>query len=80
MCIAGACPDDCGATYHSSFKNRPPGHSGSVRSALILKIKECFDIHDNPSEGEAAALRLITQKGIFHCPEDLNDTLTWHLR
>ena len=59
----GKCPVECGSTYGTAPRSSP-GHKGKIKTGLLLKINECFELHNDPADGEAAALRLIRQKAV----------------
>ena len=62
LTIKTKCPVECGAKYKHYSKGGIAflsGHKKMVRTCLVLKMNECYSLHDDPSLAEAAAQNLI---------------------
>ena len=77
--LTAKCPDGCSATYkHNSrgVTTTSSGHSAKVRTCFVLKMNECYSLHDDHSIAEAAAEKLLKQKGVSCHLLCLNSILT----
>ena len=55
---------ECPIKFGSKYSQTTSGHKQSMRFCLLFKIKQYSELQDERSDGEAAALRLIRQRGI----------------
>ena len=79
MQITAQCPGGCGATFKHSSRgviHNQSGHRNKVRTCLVLKMNECYSLHDDHSIAEAAAEDLLKQNGVSCYLLYLNSILT----
>ena len=79
MQLTARCPGGCSATYKHNCRGvtcARSGHKFSVRTCLLLKMNECYSLHDDHSIAEAAAENLLKQKGVSCHLLCLNSILT----
>ena len=73
------CPAGCSSTFASPRRGRQSittDHRAQIRTCIVKKMNECFELHNDPSLGEAATLRIIKQKDIFWYPLYFDNILT----